>query len=147
MIKKEEEQQIKQEGGRHRQHSFDDSDQQPLRRCQILGKCEFLNPGGSVNDRVAVHIIQEALESDQLRPDGIVTEGSAGSTAISIATIAPAYGCRTHVVIPDDAAIEKSQILEALGATVERVRPVSITHKDHFVKSQEDGHLKQMSLH
>ncbi|KAG5053454.1 hypothetical protein JHK87_005652 [Glycine soja] len=73
----------------------------------ILGKCEFLNPGGSVNDRVAVHIIQEALESDQLRPDGIVTEGSAGSTAISIATIAPAYGCRTHVVIPDDAAIEK----------------------------------------
>ncbi|KAL3036029.1 hypothetical protein AAZX31_02G282100 [Glycine max] len=98
----------------------------------ILGKCEFLNPGGSVNDRVAVHIIQEALESDQLRPDGIVTEGSAGSTAISIATIAPAYGCRTHVVIPDDAAIEKSQILEALGATVERVRPVSITHKDHF---------------
>ncbi|KAG4952880.1 hypothetical protein JHK87_038474 [Glycine soja] len=101
--------------------------------CQILGKCEFLNPGGSVKDRVAVQIIQEALESGQLRPGGIVTEGSAGSTAISIATVAPAYGCRTHVVIPDDAAIEKSQILEALGATVERVRPVSITHKDHFV--------------
>ncbi|CAJ1971507.1 unnamed protein product [Sphenostylis stenocarpa] len=101
--------------------------------CQILGKCEFLNPGGSVKDRVALQIIQEALESGQLRPGGIVTEGSAGSTAISIATVAPAYGCKTHVVIPDDAAIEKSQILEALGATVERVRPVSITHKDHFV--------------
>ncbi|TKY57395.1 Cysteine synthase 2 [Spatholobus suberectus] len=101
--------------------------------CQILGKCEFLNPGGSVKDRVAVKIIEEALESGQLRPGGIVTEGSAGSTAISIATVAPAYGCKAHVVIPDDAAIEKSQILEALGATVERVRPVSITHKDHFV--------------
>lgn len=99
-----------------------------------------------------------------------MTEGSAGSTAISLATVAPAYGCRCHVVIPDDASIEKvqihymiikimtssnkiklvlfggldlsssrsfyvlqSQILEALGATVERVRPVSITHKDHFV--------------
>ncbi|KAK7276961.1 hypothetical protein RIF29_18110 [Crotalaria pallida] len=101
--------------------------------CQIFGKCEFLNPGGSVKDRVALKIIQEALESGQLRPGGIITEGSAGSTAISIATVAPAFGCKCHVVIPDDAAIEKSQIIEALGATVERVRPVSITHKDHFV--------------
>lgn len=49
----------------------------------------------------------QALESGQLRPGGIVTEGSAGSTAISIATVAPAYGCKCHVVIPDDAAIEK----------------------------------------
>ncbi|XP_048335047.2 cysteine synthase 2 isoform X2 [Ziziphus jujuba] len=100
---------------------------------QILGKCEFLNPGGSVKDRVAVKIIEEALESGKLAPGGVVTEGSAGSTAISLATVAPAYGCKCHVVIPDDAAIEKSQILEALGATVERVRPVSITHRDHFV--------------
>ncbi|VFQ97922.1 unnamed protein product [Cuscuta campestris] len=101
--------------------------------CEILGKAEFLNPGGSVKDRVAVKIIEEALESGSLSEGGVVTEGSAGSTAISLATVAPAYGCTCHVVIPDDAAIEKSQILEALGATVERVRPVSITHKDHFV--------------
>ncbi|KAK6124567.1 hypothetical protein DH2020_041690 [Rehmannia glutinosa] len=101
--------------------------------CDILGKAEFLNPGGSVKDRVAVKIIEEALDCGALAPGGVVTEGSAGSTAISLATVAPAYGCRCHVVIPDDAAIEKSQIVEALGATVERVRPVSITHKDHFV--------------
>lgn len=101
--------------------------------CEILGKCEFLNPGGSVKDRVAVKIIEEALESGKLFPGGIVTEGSVGSTAISLATVAPAYGCLCHVVIPDDVAIEKSQIIEALGATVERVRPVSITHRDHFV--------------
>ncbi|GMP65039.1 hypothetical protein CsSME_00026005 [Camellia sinensis var. sinensis] len=101
--------------------------------CEILGKAEFLNPGGSVKDRVAVKIIQEALESDELAQGGVVTEGSAGSTAISLATVAPAYGCKCHVVIPDDVAIEKSQILEALGATVERVRPVSITHRDHYV--------------
>ncbi|XP_023156539.2 cysteine synthase 2 isoform X1 [Zea mays] len=101
--------------------------------CEILGKAEFLNPGGSVKDRVAVKIIEEALESGDLVYGGTVTEGSAGSTAISLATVAPAYGCRCHVVIPDDAAIEKSQIIEALGATVERVRPVSITHRDHFV--------------
>ncbi|KAK1406950.1 hypothetical protein QVD17_38560 [Tagetes erecta] len=101
--------------------------------CEILAKTEFLNPGGSVKDRVAVKIIEEALESGQLVKGGVVTEGSAGSTAISLATVAPAYGCKCHVVIPDDAAIEKSEILEALGATVERVRPVSITHKDHYV--------------
>ncbi|XP_057978698.1 cysteine synthase 2 isoform X2 [Malania oleifera] len=101
--------------------------------CEILAKAEFLNPGGSVKDRVAVKIIEEALESGQLAQGGVVTEGSVGSTAISLATVAPAYGCKCHVVIPDDVAIEKSQILEALGATVERVRPVSITHKDHFV--------------
>ncbi|CAM8997288.1 unnamed protein product [Rhodiola kirilowii] len=101
--------------------------------CEIFGKAEFLNPGGSVKDRVAVKIIEEALDSGKLAVGGVVTEGSAGSTAISLATVAPAYGCKCHVVIPDDAAIEKSQIIEALGATVERVRPVSITHKDHFV--------------
>ncbi|MCD7466763.1 hypothetical protein HAX54_003768 [Datura stramonium] len=101
--------------------------------CEILGKAEFLNPGGSVKDRVAVKIIEEALESGALAEGGVITEGSAGSTAISLATVAPAYGCRCHVVIPDDAALEKAQILEALGATVERVRPVSITHRDHFV--------------
>ncbi|KAI3921613.1 hypothetical protein MKW92_023070 [Papaver armeniacum] len=101
--------------------------------CEILAKAEFLNPGGSVKDRVAVKIIEEALDSGELARGGVVTEGSAGSTAISLATVAPAYGCKCHVVIPDDAAIEKAQILEALGATVERVRPVSITHKDHFV--------------
>ncbi|XP_065636446.1 cysteine synthase 1, partial [Quercus suber] len=78
--------------------------------CQILGKCEFLNPGGSVKDRVAVKIIEEALESGKLAQGGIVTEGSAGSTAISLATVAPAYGCKCHVVIPDDAAIEKVYI-------------------------------------
>ncbi|KAF9610886.1 hypothetical protein IFM89_025420 [Coptis chinensis] len=101
--------------------------------CEILGKAEFLNPGGSVKDRVAVKIIEEALDSGELVQGGVVTEGSAGSTAISLATVAPAYGCKCHVVIPDDVAMEKSQILEALGATVERVRPVSIAHKDHYV--------------
>lgn len=51
--------------------------------------------------------ISQALESGALFPGGVVTEGSAGSTAISLATVAPAYGCQCHVVIPDDAAIEK----------------------------------------
>lgn len=56
---------------------------------------------------VSCDLIEQALESGQLRKGGIVTEGSVGSTAISFATVAPAYGCKCHVVIPDDAAIEK----------------------------------------
>ncbi|KAL9997556.1 putative cystathionine beta-synthase [Helianthus debilis subsp. tardiflorus] len=82
--------------------------------CEILAKAEFLNPGGSVKDRVAVQIIEEALESGQLLKGGVVTEGSAGSTAISLATVAPAYGCKCHVVIPDDAAIEKVCMIKNL---------------------------------
>ncbi|KAJ1687324.1 hypothetical protein LUZ63_018714 [Rhynchospora breviuscula] len=133
---------MKKRGGKRRRGLVEAIGNTPLIRinslsdatgCEILGKAEFLNPGGSVKDRVAVKIIEEAIENGELVEGGIVTEGSAGSTAISLATVAPAFGCTCHVVIPDDAAIEKSQILEALGAVVERVRPVSITHKDHFV--------------
>ncbi|CAM0872008.1 unnamed protein product [Alopecurus aequalis] len=108
--------------GGHRQHA-PHTHQQPLRRHGLRdsGEGRVSEPG-------------RQREGPRGREDHRgVTEGSAGSTAISLATVAPAYGCRCHVVIPDDAAVEKSQIIEALGATVERVRPVSITHKDHFV--------------
>lgn len=102
-------------------------------RCDILIKCEFANPGGSVKDRVALKIITEALESGELKPGGIVTEGTAGSTGVSIAMVANAIGVTSKLSLPDDAAAEKTQLMRAFGATVEPVRPVSITHSDHFV--------------
>ena len=101
--------------------------------CDILIKCEFANPGGSVKDRVALRIIQEALASGDLRPGGIITEGTAGSTGVSLAMVAGALGCRAYLALPDDAALEKSQMMAAYGAEVERVRPVSITNRGHFV--------------
>lgn len=61
---------------------------------QILGKCEFLNPGGSVKDRVAAEIVHEALASGRLQPGGLITEGTAGSTGVSLAMVAQAVGCR-----------------------------------------------------
>eukprot|EP00891_Asterochloris_glomerata_P001915 jgi/Astpho2/1915/Aster-00433 len=100
---------------------------------QILAKAEFLNPGGSVKDRVALTIVKEAIDAGDLKPGGLITEGTAGSTGVSLAVVANSYGCRCHIAMPDDAALEKAQMLEALGATVQRVRPVSITHPDHFV--------------
>ncbi|PSC75522.1 cysteine synthase 2 [Micractinium conductrix] len=101
--------------------------------CEILAKAEFLNPGGSVKDRVALQVIQEAVAEGRLRPGGLVTEGTVGSTGVSLAMCAAAFGCRAFIAMPDDAAIEKAQMLEALGAEVQRLRPVSITHPDHFV--------------
>ncbi|KAL4430687.1 hypothetical protein ABPG75_005943 [Micractinium tetrahymenae] len=101
--------------------------------CEILAKAEFLNPGGSVKDRVALEIIQEALAKGRLAPGGLVTEGTVGSTGVSLAMCAAAYGCRAFIAMPDDAAVEKAQMLQALGAEVQRLRPVSITHPDHFV--------------
>lgn len=101
--------------------------------CEIYGKAEFLNPGGSIKDRVALQIVQEGLSTGELRPGGTVFEGTAGSTGVSLSLVAAAMGCKCHVVLPDDAAKEKAELLRAYGASVERVRPVSITHRDHFV--------------
>ena len=100
---------------------------------QIYGKAEFCNPGGSDKDRVAARLLSDALASGALRPGGLVTEGTAGSTGISLALVAPALGLRCHVVMPDDVALEKSATVAALGATVQRVRPVSFTHPGHMV--------------
>mmetsp|Transcript_6924 Transcript_6924/g.16975 ORF Transcript_6924/g.16975 Transcript_6924/m.16975 type:complete len:386 (-) Transcript_6924:1910-3067(-) len=101
--------------------------------CEIYGKAEFLNPGGSIKDRVALQIVEEALASGQLEEGGTIFEGTAGSTGVSLSMVSAALGCKCHVVLPDDAAIEKAELLQAYGATVERVRPVSMSHRDHFV--------------
>ncbi|KAJ8656520.1 hypothetical protein O0I10_007843 [Lichtheimia ornata] len=103
--------------------------------CTILGKAEFLNPGGSSKDRVALNVIRSAEEAGILKPHrgSTVFEGTVGSTGISIAMIARARGYKAWIVMPDDQAQEKYQLLEKLGATVEKVRPVSIIDKNQFV--------------
>jgi len=113
--------------------------------CMVLGKAEFLNPGGSVKDRVALRIVQEAQQEGRLKPGGLITEGTAGSTGVSLAMVASANHCRCFIAMPDDAAREKVGILRAMGAEVQCVRPVSITHPDHHVNvacrraAQEEG--------
>ncbi|KAG8688253.1 hypothetical protein FRC08_011524 [Ceratobasidium sp. 394] len=102
---------------------------------EILGKAEFLNPGGSVKDRVALKIIQDAEMQGLIHPfsGSRIFEGTVGSTGISIATIARARGYDTTIIMPDDVAAEKERALLALGATVEKVRPASIVDKKQFV--------------
>ncbi|KAF9651448.1 PALP-domain-containing protein [Thelephora ganbajun] len=100
----------------------------------ILGKAEFLNPGGSVKDRVALRIVEDAEQQGLIHPHtrSRIFEGTVGSTGISIATIAKARS----IIMPDDIALEKVNALRCLGATVERVRPVSIVDTKHNIARQ-----------
>lgn len=89
--------------------------------CEILGKAEFLNPGGSVKDRAAKFIIDDAERTGRLQPGGTVVEGTAGNTGIGLAHLCAARGYRCVIVIPDTQSPEKMDLLRVLGA---EVRPV-----------------------
>jgi cysteine synthase len=86
--------------------------------CAILGKAEFLNPGGSVKDRAAKYIILDAERSGRLIPGGTIVEGTAGNTGIALALLGNQRGYRTIIVIPDDQSQEKIDLLRAFGADV-----------------------------
>ncbi len=92
-----------------------------LTGCEILGKAEWMNPGGSVKDRAAFGILRDAEARGLLRPGGTVVEGTAGNTGIGLATYGAARGYRTVIVIPETQSPEKLALLRALGA---EVRPV-----------------------
>src|SRR5213592_1222133 len=84
--------------------------------CTILGKAEFLNPGGSVKDRAALFIIKDAEERGLLKPGGVIVEGTAGNTGIGLALVGNACGYRTVVVIPQTQSQEKKDALRLCGA-------------------------------
>jgi cysteine synthase A len=84
--------------------------------CEILGKAEFLNPGGSVKDRAALYIIRDAEKRGTLKPGGTVVEGTAGNTGIGLAHLCAAGGYRCVIVIPDNQSQEKMDLLRTLGA-------------------------------
>ncbi|KAF8198071.1 PALP-domain-containing protein [Pholiota molesta] len=113
---------------------------------EILGKAEFLNVGGSVKDRVALQMINDAEKQGLIRPytGSRIFEGTVGSTGISIATIARARGYDSTIIMPDDVAAEKVKALEALGATVEQVRPASIVDKKQNLARQRASKFGQM---
>jgi cysteine synthase A len=84
--------------------------------CEILGKAEFLNPGQSVKDRPALHMVLEAEKRGDLKPGGLIVEGTAGNTGIGLALVANARGYRTLIVIPDTQSQEKKDMLRLCGA-------------------------------
>ena len=89
-----------------------------LTGCEILGKAEFMNPGGSVKDRAALGIIEDAEERGLLKPGATIVEGTAGNTGIGLTIIGQAKGYRTVIVIPETQSVEKITLLRTLGAEV-----------------------------
>ncbi|MBD2510403.1 cysteine synthase A [Nostoc sp. ATCC 53789] len=102
--------------------------------CEILAKAEFLNPGGSVKDRAALYIIEDAEKKGLLKPGGTVVEGTAGNTGIGLAHICNAKGYKCLIIIPDTQSQEKIDALIALGAEVRRVPAVPYKDPNNYVK-------------
>ena len=102
--------------------------------CTILGKAEFMNPGGSVKDRAALAMIQDAVAHSALRPGGVVVEGTAGNTGIGIAMVASALGYRAVIVIPDTQAQEKKDMLRMAGAELIEVPAVPYSNPNNYVR-------------
>jgi len=89
-----------------------------LTGCEILGKAEFMNPGGSVKDRAALGIIEDAEARGLLEPGSTIVEGTAGNTGIGLTIVGQAKGYRTVIVIPETQSVEKIHLLRTLGAEV-----------------------------
>ena len=102
--------------------------------CTILGKAEFMNPGGSVKDRAALGIVRAAMASGALRPGGIIVEGTAGNTGIGLAMVGHALGFRTRIVIPSSQTQEKKDLLRLAGAELTEVPPAPYSNPMNYVK-------------
>jgi len=102
--------------------------------CTILGKAEFMNPGHSVKDRAALGIVTDAIARGELRPGGLIVEGTAGNTGIGLTIVGNALGMRSVIVIPETQAHEKKDTLRALGATLVEVPAVPYRNPNNYVK-------------
>lgn len=102
--------------------------------CEIYGKAEFLNPGGSVKDRAALYLIKDAEEKGQLKPGGTVVEGTAGNTGIGLAHLCNAKGYRCIIVVPETQSQEKLDNLRLLGAEVLTVPAAPYRNPNNYVK-------------
>ncbi len=108
-----------------------------ITNCTILGKAEFLNPGGSVKDRAAKFIIVDAEKRGVLRPGGVVVEGTAGNTGIGLALVGNARGYRTVIVIPETQSQEKKDMLRLCGAELREVPAVPYKNPNNYVHVAE----------
>jgi cysteine synthase A len=108
-----------------------------LTGCEILGKAEFLNPGGSVKDRAALYMILDAERKGTLQPGGVIVEGTAGNTGIGLTLVANARGYRTVIVIPETQSREKMDMLRLCGAELIPVSAKPYKDPDNYVHQSE----------
>ena len=102
--------------------------------CTILGKAEFMNPGQSVKDRAALFIIKDAVKRAELRPGGVIVEGTAGNTGIGLALVGNAMGFRSVIVIPETQSQEKKDTLRLCGAELIEVPAVAYSNPNNYVR-------------
>ena len=105
--------------------------------CDIYGKAEFMNPGGSVKDRAARFIIEDALARKLVEPGGIVVEGTAGNTGIGLTLAGNSLGLKTVIVMPETQSVEKQSALRGMGATLHTVPAVPFSNPDNYVHQAE----------
>jgi cysteine synthase A len=105
--------------------------------CEILGKAEFMNPGGSVKDRAALSIVLDAEKRGLLRPGGLIVEGTAGNTGIGLALVANARGYRALIVMPNSQSQEKKDMLRLFGAQLMEVAPAPYREPGNYVRVSE----------
>lgn len=103
-----------------------------LTGCEILLKCEQQNPGGSIKDRAALQLVEDAIASGKLKPGMTIVEGTAGNTGIGLALVARALGYKMVVVMPTGQAREKEQMVELYGATLKLVPACPFADPNHF---------------
>jgi len=108
-----------------------------LTGCTILGKAEFLNPGGSIKDRAALAIVQDAEAKGLLKPGGVIVEGTAGNTGIGLALVGNALGYRTVIVMPETQSQEKKDMLRLCGADLRLVPAVPYANPGNYVRYSE----------
>ena len=108
-----------------------------LTGCEIFGKAEFMNPGGSVKDRAAKAIIEHAEKTGQLKPGGTIVEGTAGNTGISLTLFGQARGYKTVIVMPETQSQEKKDLLRICGADLRLVPAVPYRDPNNYVRYSE----------
>src|ERR1700755_1826508 len=105
--------------------------------CTILGKAEFLNPGGSVKDRAALFIVKDAEERGLLKPGGVIVEGTAGNTGIGLALVGNALGYKSVIVMPETQSQEKKDMLRLCGADLRLVPALPYANPGNYVRYSE----------
>jgi cysteine synthase A len=110
--------------------------------CAILGKAEFMNPGGSVKDRAALAIVRDAMARGALRPGGVIVEGTAGNTGIGIGMVAAALGFHSVIVIPETQSQEKKDTLRMVGADLIEVPAAPYSNPNNYIRYS--GRLAEM---
>ena len=105
--------------------------------CNIYGKCEFLNPGGSVKDRAAYQIIKDALINHEIQKGGTIVEGTAGNTGIGLCLVGNSLGLKSIIVIPKTQSIEKKEMLKLCGAKLIEVDALPYSNPGNYIRVSE----------